>query len=192
MEKVALSDAARSSTENPLSLSNHWYQLLQEHLPLFGHRNWIVVADSAYPAQSRLAVQTISSAADHLQVLGKVLAALRSCAHVKPIIHADRELQFVSEHDAPGITDYRDELAKLLAEFEPSYTGHEEIISMLDRAAQMFQVLIIKTNMTIPYTSVFFELDCAYWNKAAEERLRSGMRSERKPRTTARPRTKAK
>jgi hypothetical protein len=26
--------------------------------------------------------------------------------------------------------------------------------------------------MTIPYTSVFFELDCGYWNADAEQRLR--------------------
>jgi hypothetical protein len=29
--------------------------------------------------------------------------------------------------------------------------------------------------MTIPYTSVFFELDCGYWNAEAEVRLRQAM-----------------
>jgi hypothetical protein len=29
--------------------------------------------------------------------------------------------------------------------------------------------------MTIPYTSVFFELDCGYWSAAAEQRLRKAM-----------------
>jgi hypothetical protein len=29
--------------------------------------------------------------------------------------------------------------------------------------------------MTIPYTSVFFELDCGYWNAEAEQRLRQAM-----------------
>jgi len=33
----------------------------------------------------------------------------------------------------------------------------------------------LKTNMTIPYTSVFFELDCGYWHPGAEERLREAM-----------------
>ena len=32
---------------------------------------------------------------------------------------------------------------------------HEEIISKLDRAGEMFRVLVIKTNMRIPYTSCF-------------------------------------
>jgi hypothetical protein len=35
--------------------------------------------------------------------------------------------------------------------------------------------LIIKTELTIPYTSVFFELECGYWNAEAEERLRAGI-----------------
>jgi hypothetical protein len=35
--------------------------------------------------------------------------------------------------------------------------------------------LIVKTDMTIPYTSVFFELDCGYWNAEAEQRLRQAM-----------------
>jgi len=36
-----------------------------------------------------------------------------------------------------------------------------------------FNVLIIKTNLTLPYTSVFFQLECGYWNAAAEENLRT-------------------
>jgi hypothetical protein len=53
---------------------------------------------------------------------------------------------------------------------------HEQIIHKLDECAEVFRILIIKTDMTIPYTSVFFELDCSYWNATAEERLRQAMR----------------
>jgi hypothetical protein len=52
-------------------------------------------------------------------------------------------------------------------------TPHEEIISSLDRAARMFSILIVKSTMTVPYTSVFIELGCGYWNADAEARLRS-------------------
>ena len=52
-------------------------------------------------------------------------------------------------------------------------TPHDEIISKLDHAARMFSILIVKSTMTIPYTSVFIELDCGYWNADAEARLRS-------------------
>jgi hypothetical protein len=36
-------------------------------------------------------------------------------------------------------------------------------------------VLIIKTELTIPYTTVFFELGCAYWPGDAEDRMRKTM-----------------
>jgi hypothetical protein len=78
--------------------------------------------------------------------------------------------------DAPGVSSYREQLAGLLKDFPASSLPHEEIISKLDQAAQLFNVLVIKTSMTIPYTSVFFALDCAYWTAEAEARLRSAMR----------------
>jgi len=54
---------------------------------------------------------------------------------------------------------------------------HEQIIAKLDHSAEVFRILIIKTKMTIPYTTVFFELDCGYWNAAAEDRLRQAMKA---------------
>jgi len=33
-------------------MSAKWEDVLKDRLPLYGHRNWIVIADSAYPAQS--------------------------------------------------------------------------------------------------------------------------------------------
>jgi hypothetical protein len=151
-----------------------WEQILKDRLPLYGHRNWIVVADSAYPAQSRAAIETVWSGAGQVAVLEKVVSALREAAHVKPIVHADKELSFVTEADAPGITAYRKKLTALVGS-EVKYTRHEEIISMLDHAAELFKVLLIKTTMTIPYTTVFFELDCAYWGGDAEKRLRAAL-----------------
>jgi len=37
-------------------------------------------------------------------------------------------------------------------------------------------VLVLKTTMTIPYSSVFIRLDCKYWSADAEKRLRARMR----------------
>jgi hypothetical protein len=88
----------------------------------------------------------------------------------------DAELAEVPEADALGITEYRTELAELISACEGHRSlPHEEIIAKLDKAAAMFNVLILKTNLAIPYTSVFFELDCKYWNAKAEERLRRAM-----------------
>ncbi len=152
-----------------------WQQELQNRIALYGHRNWIVVADSAYPAQARAGIETMVSGADQVEVLKTVLAALANSKHVKPIIYTDQELKFVEEKDAPGIDAYRRQLGNLLRGREIKSLSHEQIISKLDQAGQTFRVLIIKTNMTVPYTSVFLELDCAYWNADAEARLRARM-----------------
>jgi hypothetical protein len=161
-----------------------WEKALKDRVPLYGHRNWLVVADAAYPAQSQSGIETIVASADQLLVVKRVLAALRGYGHVAPIVYTDQELAFVDEQDAPGISSYRDRLADLLKNFSVSVLPHEEIISKLDRAGQTFRVMVMKTDMKIPYTSVFFELDCAYWNADAESRLRStmqrGVRCERK------------
>jgi hypothetical protein len=38
---------------------------------------------------------------------------------------------------------------------------HKQIIARLDRIAQCFRVLIVKTDLSISYTSFFFELGCS-------------------------------
>ncbi len=153
----------------------NWQQELQNRIALYGHRNWIVVADSAYPAQTGAGIETIVAGADQIDVLKAVLSALAGSRHVKPIVYTDRELKFVEEKDAPGIDAYRRQLGQLLGGREIKSLPHEQIISKLDQVGQTFRVLIIKTNLAVPYTSVFLELDCAYWNADAEARLRARM-----------------
>lgn len=158
-------------------MSSAWEDVLKNRLQLFGHRNWLVIADSAYPAQSRQGVETIVADEEQTTALVKTFAILRECKHIKPTIYTDRELAFVSEEDAPGITSYREQLGDLLKGYEVRALPHEEIISRLDRIGEMFRVLLIKTRMRIPYTSVFFDLECGYWNAQAEDRLRAALSS---------------
>jgi hypothetical protein len=178
--KSAAEDAGASLRTSSLL---DWEHILHERLPHYGHRNWLVVADSAYPAQSRDGIETIVARAEQTVVVKKVLGMIRASGHVKPIVYTDQELKFVPEQDAPGISAYRERLASLLDGFEVSVLPHEEIIAKLDRAGQTFRVLVVKTNMKIPYSSVFFELDCAYWNADAEGRLRLARKHE--PRKTS-------
>ncbi|MGA3373417.1 MAG: hypothetical protein ABSC48_16805 [Terracidiphilus sp.] len=152
-----------------------WEQLLEERLPLFGHRNWIVIADAAYPSQSRPGIETVASGLSQQVTIERVLARLRDCRHVRPNVHVDRELEFVEERDAPGIEGYCQWLKSELKGLDVNSAAHEEIIAKLDRAAQMFSILIVKSTMTIPYTSVFIELDCGYWDGEREARLRSAI-----------------
>ena len=158
-------------------MSSNWEEVLKDRLPLYGHRNWIVIADSAYPAQSSGGVETIVAGGEQTEALATTLALLSECKHVKPTIYTDQELNFVAESDARGVTSYREHLDRLLKERNVRVLPHEEIIAKLDQVGEMFRVLLIKTDMCIPYTSVFFELECGYWNAEAEKRLRTAMKA---------------
>lgn len=153
--------------------TSDWKSQLAAALPLFGHRNWIVVADAAYPAQSRAGIETIAADADQIHVMRTAIDGIAATAHIRANIYLDHELDFVSELDAPGVVNYRHELKTILGSSNVFHLPHEQIIHKLDQAAQVFRVLILKTKMTIPYTSVCFELDCGYWSADAEARLRA-------------------
>ena len=155
--------------------STDWRARLNEELPLLGHRNWIAVVDSAYPLQTSAGVETIETNAGQLDVVRTVLDQLSKAKHVRPLIFTDAELKLVPETDAAGVTAYRESLNSLLGKADVQSLPHEEIISKLDEAGKTFQVLVLKTNMTIPYTSVFIRLECGYWSADAEKRLREKM-----------------
>ena len=152
-----------------------WKAKLQQELPLLGHRNWIVVADSAYPLQTAPGIETIYVDADQLEVVKGVIAELAQTKHVKPTIYTDAEMKFVAEKNAPGISAYREALEKILANQPAQVLPHEQIIAKLDEAGKTFKVLLIKTTLTKPYTSVFFQLQCGYWNADSEAELRKAM-----------------
>jgi hypothetical protein len=153
-----------------------WHQILEERLPYFGDQNWIVVADSAFPLRSAPGIETIVSSDSHVNTVRQVLDLLSKQMHVRPIIHTDLELEHLAEQDAPGISAYRQLLAglveKLLPEPPARATYHISNVHTIDEAAKTYNVLIIKTNMALPYTPVFFELRAGYWSDAAEKRLR--------------------
>ncbi|MBZ5687955.1 MAG: hypothetical protein LAP86_23315 [Acidobacteriia bacterium] len=155
--------------------SPDWGTRLNEELPLLGHRNWIAVVDSAYPLQTSAGVETIETNASQLDVVRTVLDQLSKAKHVRPVILTDAELKVVPEADAAGVTAYREALSSLLGKTNLQSLPHEEIIAKLDEAGKTFHVLVLKTNMTIPYTSVFIRLECGYWSADAEKRLREKM-----------------
>lgn len=157
-----------------------WRSRLSEELPLLGHRNWIAIVDSAYPLQTSEGIETIETNGDQLDVVRRVLHAVAETPHLRPVVFTDEELKAVPEDDAPGATYYRDSLNHFLESFqagnlERTSLPHEQIISKLDEAGRTFHVLVLKTRMTIPYTSVFIRLDCGYWSAEQEKRLRERM-----------------
>ena len=152
-----------------------WRARVQQELPLLGHRNWIAIVDSAYPLQTSAGIETIETNGDQLDVVRAVLDELAKAKHVRPVIFTDAELAALAESDATGVTSYREALRHFLGSMETQSLPHEQIIAKLDDTGKTFHVLVLKTNLTIPYTSVFLRLDCAYWSDEQEKRLRAKM-----------------
>jgi hypothetical protein len=170
---AALSPAQTASRHTPPA----WRTRLAEAMPLLGHRNWILVVDSAYPLQISPGVETIDTNASQIEVVRVVLGAIERAPQVRPFVFLDAELPFVTDEDAPGVTTYRTEVMPLIEDYPVEQKPHEKIIADIDEAGKTFQVLVLKTNMTIPYTSVFIRLDCKYWTADQEKALRGKMAS---------------
>src|ERR1700747_980409 len=122
-----------------------WQTTVDQNLPLLGHRNWILIVDSAYPLQSSPGVETVETNADQLDVIRYVLGAINKSIHVRPDIFMDAELPYVQEEDAPGTSAYRDAIAKLLDGQNIQSELHEKLIEDVDRAGKVVNVLILKT-----------------------------------------------
>lgn len=156
-----------------------WKQQISEQLLLFGHRNWILVVDAAYPLQSKTAIKTIVTGEDQLVVVNEVLHRIENSTHVYPEVFIDKEIDYVPEESAVGINAYKKDLNQMLEGKNVTKELHETLIEQIDEAAKTFNILILKTNMDIPYTSVFFRLECGYWNARAEETLRKELRNKK-------------
>lgn len=159
-------------TSNQVDHAEDWKHTLQRLLPLWGHRNWIVIADSAYPAQSNPGILTLATGADHFLLLKTTIDAIDNSSHMRAKLYLDSEFKLVTEQDGPGSTLYRQTLTRLIEDRGSQTLPHDAIIAKLDESAKQFRVLILKSTLTIPYASVFIELECGYWTSEAEERLR--------------------
>lgn len=133
-----------------------WKESLQEKLPLLGHRNWIVVTDMAYPLQADPGIITLYAPETFGNVAAFVMDRIRRSEHVFAHIYQDREQLALTEELCPGVTAYRNSLSKVLDGSEKvTFLPHEELISKLDSVSKLYQVVVIKTALTLPYTSIF-------------------------------------
>ena len=166
------------ATPNPAV--SDWRTTLERRLPLYGHRNWIVVSDAAFPAYSQSGIETMVVNQDLASVLDYVAKAIASSKHVRAAAFLDRELDFVEEKDYPGVTHLRQEINRAFGKNSLSSVPHAEAISKIDEAGKTFRVLFIKTNTTIPYTSVFMRLDCGYLTEEIDAKIKNAMASANK------------
>jgi hypothetical protein len=159
--------------------SANWRELVQAYLPRLGHRNWIVIADAAYPAQSAPGIETIVTGATMTDVADYVFGELENARHVRPLVLHDEELSAIAESDAPGVGALRAGLKNRLKGLEVETLPHKKIIRQLADLGEVFEILLLKTTLTIPYTTLFIRLECGYWPEAAEKRLRRALRKKK-------------
>jgi hypothetical protein len=157
--------------------SSNWQTKLHQQLPLLGHRNWILIVDSAYPLQVSPGTETIETGATQLTVASAVLTALDHSNHVKPIIYLDAELPYVPQQSYPELNAYRENLKKTLQGRPIQSLPHEKILGKISEAGKDYKILVLKTTMTMPYTSVFLQLDCKYCTDEGEQKIRQAMKS---------------
>ncbi len=111
-----------------------WKMDFSAILAVFGHRNWIVVADAAYPEQSNPGIETMVAEDAQADVVRYVYESIISSGHLRASVHVDSELAFVSEEDAPGVEEYRRQLQGVLAGARVRFVLHERLIAKLDRS----------------------------------------------------------
>ncbi len=133
-----------------------------------GARNWVVVADPACPLPAGTGIVSINVPASTVDAFREVLDLLEIEGAVVPRIWVSHELSAVPEDRAPGVTEHRRELEKLLlGRFH--YEVNSRVIDMqIAQAAKDFRILYIRTNTRLPYSSIAIELDSGYWSSDAE------------------------
>ncbi|MGV3763379.1 RbsD/FucU domain-containing protein [Parapedobacter sp.] len=168
--RVPEAEVFQTAEQSP---SPGWKSELAEYLSLYGHRNWILVVDKAFPFQASPGITYLNSGASLPDALSHVLKSIGNSKHVKPIVYQDAEISLVDDGLAPGADDFKQQIRALLKHQPVHSLPHEAVFEKMDKAAELFGVLVIKTETTIPYSSVFIELDCAYWDAEREQRLRT-------------------
>lgn len=172
---AALSCQQRKAVTVDNNQSKTWKEELRERLPLMGHRNWILVVDKAFPLQTAPGMEYMYVDEPLPQVLEQLMNEVHNETHIKPIVYRDKELSFIEEADSPGISDYRKQLDEVLKGLTVQTLVHDSVFKQLDDASKLFKVLVIKTNETLAYSSVFVELDCKYWDGEKESKLRKAI-----------------
>ncbi len=153
-------------------IKKNWEQQFDDILPLLGHRNWILVVDKAFPLQSAAGMTYIDTRRNLPEVLETVVSKIKGASHVQGIYYTDTELNYLNEELVAGIGDFRKNLQETLSGNTTQPLNHNDIFQRLDAASKLFNVVVLKTEQVMPYTSVFIELDCGYWSADKEARLR--------------------
>lgn len=152
--------------------SPSWAKPLEKELAILGFNNWIVIAEASFPVLAGPGVRTLPARASISEVLDEVLTQLEYSDSVTPRITLPKELRGLHNDQAPGVDSYRQELQTALHGFPTRELDYRALTRLLTNTSKKYRVLVIKTETSLPYTSVFLELDTNYWDHENEQNLR--------------------
>jgi len=148
---------------------------VKHKINLMGHRNWVLLVDSAFPEQNSGGMEILLMEGGILENLAWLLDMINAAPHVDAKIYRDLELDFLDDGMVDGIGDFKVGLESHFQNNVVTSLLHDEVFTLLDQEAALFSVLVIKTEELMPYTSIFLRLDCGYWNEEQEQYLRNKM-----------------
>ncbi len=153
---------------------------LQSKLSVMGARNWIVISEAAFPIQNIKGLEVFPVEGDIPEVLALVEEAIEETHHVKPRIYVTSEINHVDYDHAPDVKRYRLDLKAALQSRQVVTLDHDLLLEVLKSASKDYRVLVVKTEMALPYASVFLELGSGYWDRESETFLRDAMEKKQK------------
>jgi len=157
-----------------------WKTAVDNQVGQLGYRNWIVVAEASFPAYSRRGVRQVTADVEIPEALDYVLHVMERTENTRPNVYVARELRSVENDYAPGIEPFRKRITGALHGHETLQIDHQSLLLLLEDANRSFDVLIIRTQTALPYSSVYLELLPGYWDADSEARLRERIENERR------------
>ncbi|MBC8125538.1 MAG: hypothetical protein H8M99_00110 [Gloeobacteraceae cyanobacterium ES-bin-144] len=156
-----------------------WQAAVNRQATQLGYRNWIVIAEASFPAHNLPGVRQIAAPVDVPEALDYVLRILEQTENVRPQVYLPRELRAVENDFAPGIDELRKQLQASLHGHEITELDQQSLVTLVADSNRSFEVLVIRTQTALPYSSVFLELKPGYWDAESESRLREKINRER-------------
>ncbi len=154
-----------------------WAGVVSREVNALGIQNWIIISESSFPVVSNRGVRTVVVDTEIPELVDYVVNEFEKSETVIPSFSTARELPFVKNDRAPGIDEFRKLLKEALHGHEVRQMDHRSLTMLAQSDATKYAVLVLKTKTTLPYSSVFIELDSGYWDRESEDNLRKDMRS---------------
>ena len=167
LPKYGLSSKLRKDPTFPA-----WFKKLDGEIAKLGSYNWIVIAEPSFPSLSREGIATLTIPATSPEALDVVFQSIESNGHVKARIYLTRESTAIIETESPGIKAFRGNLKTALHGREPEILTQDALEILLTDAKKKHRVLVLKTSSSLPYSSIFLELESGYWDSESETSLR--------------------